>query len=232
MSSMKIAVIGGGWITTSGFGCLKDDKDFSMPSQGTLPELRREHVLTKSVKHWRRLDNYCKAGLIASSLALKDVDLHAEKDLEKTAIIVSTVTGSAEVDRKYFNTVLPEAGLQASPNLFAYTLPYCMLGEVSIRYGFAGPAMVVSQTTPDMMNGVIAGVKFLSYGLCEQVIAGYCNIDENMNMVATECKPGAVFLVMRKTKEQSDLTFNGQDLLYDGSEILDIVDLMSKITEK
>lgn len=232
MNSMNIAVIGGGWITASGFGSLEDGKDFSMPSQGTLPELRRELVLTKSGKHWRRLDSYCKAGLITASLALKDTDLYASKNLEKTAIIVSTATGSAEVDRRYFDTVLPQEGLLASPNLFAYTLPSCMLGEVSIHYGFTGPAMVISQTTPDMMNGIIGGVKFLSYGLCDQVIAGYCNIDDNMDMVDTECKPGAVFLVMQKTKERSPLAFNGQDLLYNGCDILDIVDLMNKIIKK
>jgi 3-oxoacyl-[acyl-carrier-protein] synthase II len=229
---MNIAVVGAGWITASGFGSLADGQEFSMPSQGALPELQRELASDQPCKHWRRLDDYCKAGLITASLALKDVDTIAPKDPEKTAVIVSSATGSAQVDRNYFNTVLPQEGLLASPNLFAYTLPSCMLGEVSIYYGFTGPAMVINQTTPDMMNGIIGGIKFLSYGLCEQVVAGYCNIDDNMGLVETECKPGVVFLVIQKTNERSSLTLNGQNLLYDDCGIVDIVDLMGKITGK
>lgn len=225
MSNMNIAVMGGAWITASGIGCISDGKDFSM-HQGALPKLRRALLTTSPDQRWGRLDNYSKAGLITTSLALKDAGIDTV-DVHKTiAIVVSTVTGSADVDNKYFQTVLPEMGLLASPNLFAYTLPNCMLGEVSIRYGFTGPAMVLSQTTSDMMNGIVGGIKLLHYGLCERVVAGYCNIEAGMDSIDTECKPGAVFLVMQKTEENSPLAFNNSRLLYNGSEISNLVDLM------
>ena len=225
MSNMNIAVMGGAWITASGIGCMSDSKDFSMP-EGTLPELRRELLTTSPDQRWGRLDNYSKAGLIAASLALKDAGVDTVDIHKTTAIVVSTVTGSADVDNKYFHTVVPQLGLLASPNLFAYTLPNCMLGEVSIRYGFTGPAMVLSQTTSDMMNGIVGGIKLLHYGLCERVVAGYCNIEAGMDSVDTECNPGAVFLVMQKTKKNSLLVFNNSELLYNGSEISNLVDLM------
>lgn len=228
MSTVNIAVMGGGWITASGIGCMSNSESFSMP-EGTLPELRRELLTTKPDQRWGRLDNYSKAGLITASLALKDAGIDAIEAHKTTAIIVSTVTGSADVDRKYFHTVVPQMGLLASPNLFAYTLPNCMLGEISIRYGFTGPAMVLSQAAPDMTNGIIGGVKFLHYGLCERVIAGYCNIEASMDSVDTECKPGAVFLVMQKTNKKSLLTFNGCELLCNGSKISDLVNLMGEL---
>jgi 3-oxoacyl-[acyl-carrier-protein] synthase II len=225
MSNMNIAVMGSAWITASGISCMSDSKDFSMP-EGTLPELRRELLTTSPDQRWGRLDNYSKAGLITASLALKDAGIDTVDIHKTTAIVVSTVTGCADVDNKYFHTVLPQEGLLASPNLFAYTLPNCMLGEVSIRYGFNGPAMVLSQTKSDMMNGIVGGIKLLHYGLCERVVAGYCNIEAGMDSVDTECKPGAVFLVMQKTKNNSLLVYNNSELLYNGSEISNLVDLM------
>ena len=49
------------------------------------------------------------------------------------------------------------------------------------------------------------------------------------DMIDTECKPGAVFLVMQKTSKTSPLVFNGTALLYNGSEISGIVDLMQEL---
>jgi 3-oxoacyl-[acyl-carrier-protein] synthase II len=229
MNQINIEVIGGAWITASGIGCISDNQSFSMP-QDALPELRRQLLTTTSDQRWGRLDNYSKAGLIGASIALKDAGIDTADAPETTGLIVSTVTGSAQVDHKYFHTVVPEDGLFSSPNLFAYTLPNCMLGEVSIRYGFTGPALVLSQQSPDMMNGITGGIKFLNYGLCEQVVAGYCNIE--VDMIDTECKPGVVFLVMQKTSKISPLVYNGTELLYNGSEISGIVDLMQKLINK
>ena len=212
MSNINIAVMGGAWITASGIGCMSDSKDFSMP-EGTLPELRRELFTTSPDQRWGRLDNYSKAGLITASLALKDAGIDTVDAHKTTAIVVSTVTGSADVDNKYFHTVLPQMGLLASPNLFAYTLPNCMLGEVSIRYGFTGPAMVLSQTTSDMMNGIVGGVKLLHYGLCERVVAGYCNIEAGMDSVAKDRKPSAVFSVLQNTKKNSLLVFHHSNIV-------------------
>ncbi len=226
MNGINIEVMGGGWVTASGIGCMSENEGFSMP-QGALPELRRQLLTTKSDQRWGRLDNYSKAGLIGASIALKDAGIDTTGSPEITGLVVSTVTGSAQVDHKYFHTVVPQEGLFSSPNLFAYTLPNCMLGEVSIRYGFTGPALVLSQRSPDMMNGIVGAVKFLNYGLCERVVAGYCNIE--VDMIDTKCKPGAVFLVMQKTSKTSPLFFNGTELLYNGSEISGIVDLMQEL---
>lgn len=226
MNGINIDVMGGGWITVSGIGCISDNQGFSM-SQGALPKLRRQLLTTNPDQRWGRLDNYSKAGLIAASIALKDAGIDTTGSPEITGLVVSTVTGSAEVDHKYFHTVVPEDGLFSSPNLFAYTLPSCMLGEVSIRYGFTGPALVLSQKSPGMMNGIVGAVKFLNYGLCERVVGGYCNIE--VDMIDTECKPGVVFLVMQKAREISPLVFNGTALLYNGSEISGIADLMQEL---
>jgi hypothetical protein len=106
-----------------------------------------------------------------------------------------------------------------------------MLGEISIRYGLTGPTMVVSQTTGDMMSGILAGAKLISYGLCEGVVAGYCNTEAYINYIDTSCKPGAVFLILQKTEQKSPLTFNGSDLVYKGRVLSGLIDLMRQLTQ-
>jgi 3-oxoacyl-[acyl-carrier-protein] synthase II len=158
MSLLNITVVGGAWITASGIGCMNAGDDFSMPKD-VLPELRRELLSSKPEERWGRLDYYSKAGLVAASLALKDTGLDPQEIPTSTAVIASTVSGSIVVDHEYFRTVVSQNGLLASPNLFAYTLPNCMLGEISIRYGLTGPTMVISQTTSDMINALMACAK-------------------------------------------------------------------------
>ena len=201
MSLLNVAVVGGAWITASGIGCINGGDEFSMP-EGVLPKLRRELLSSKPEERWGRLDYFSKAGLVAASLALKDAGLDSRISAS-TAVIASTVSGSVDVDHAYFRSVVPQGGLLASPNLFAYTLPNCMLGEISIRYGLIGPTMVVSQTTPDMMSGILAGAKLISYGLCEGVIAGYCNTEACINFIDTSCKPGAVFWYYRRPSRRA-----------------------------
>lgn len=229
MSSLNVAVAGGAWITAAGIGCINGGDEFSMP-EGVLPKLKRELLSSKPEERWGRLDYYSKAGLVAASLALKDAGM-VSRISKSTAVIASTVSGSVDVDHAYFRSVLPQDGLLASPNLFAYTLPNCMLGEISIRYGLTGPTMVVSQTTPDMLSGILAGVKLISYGLCEGVIAGYCNTEACTNYIDTSCKPGAVFLVLQKAKEKRHLAFNGSNLTFNSRELPGLIDLMRELTQ-
>ena len=229
MNVLNVAVAGGAWVTASGIGCMNGGDGFRM-SDGVLPELRRELLSSGPEQRWGRLDYFSKAGLVAASLALRDAGLSPHEVPASTAVIASTAGGSVDVDHEYFRTVVPQSGLLASPNLFAYTLPSCMLGEISIRYGITGPAMVVSQTTPDMMTGIVSGAKLISYGLCERVIAGYCDTEAGIRCVETLCKPGAVFLILEKAEEKSPLALRGSELTYNGRVLRDLTDLMGELT--
>lgn len=229
MSQIYIDIAGGGWVTASGTGQINNGDGFSMP-EGPLVPLRREMCSSAPDPRWGRLDRYSKAGLIGASLAIKDAGLASGAEPTETAIIVSTFNGSIEVDHKYYETVLPQGGLLASPNLFAYTLPNCMLGEIAIRYGFTGPAMVVSQPTADMLNGVLFGAQCLYSGLSKKVVAGYCNVECGLDPINTGFRPGAVFLVMREAAEPSSLAYDGINLLYQGNVITNLFEWIEIIT--
>ena len=221
MNRIYIHIAGGGWITASGVGQINKGDSFFMP-EDPLPSLRRDLCSLEPDPRWGRLDRYSKAGLIGASLAIKDAGLDTGAEPTETAIIASTFNGSMEVDHKYYETVLPQEGLLASPNLFAYTLPNCMLGEIAIRYGFTGPAMVVSQLTDDLLNGILYGAQCLYTGLSKQVVAGYCNVECGLDQINTRFRPGAVFFVMQKAMEQSPLAFDGMNLLYQDNTITNL----------
>ena len=229
MSQIYIDMIGGGWVTASGTGQINNGDSFSVP-KGPLGPLRREMCSSAPDPRWGRLDRYSKAGLIGASLAIKDAGLDSNAESTETAIIVSTFNGSIEVDYKYYETVLPQDGLLASPNLFAYTLPNCMLGEIAIRYRFTGPAMVVSQPAADMLKGVLFGAQCLCSGLSKQVVAGYCNVEHGLDSINTGFRPGAVFLVMRKATGKSSLAYDGTNLLYQGNVITNLFEWIELIT--
>ncbi len=229
MSRIYIDIIGGGWVTALGTGRINNGDSFSMP-EGPLVPLRREMCSSAPDPRWGRLDRYSKAGLIAASLAIKDAGLDNGTGPTETAIIVSTFNGSIEVDYKYYETVLPQAGLLASPNLFAYTLPNCMLGEIAIRYGFTGPAMVVSQLAADMLKGVLFGSQCLYSGLSKQVLAGYCNVEHGLDPINTGFRPGAIFLVMQKATGKSSLAYDGTNLLYQDTVIKNLFEWIEIIT--
>ncbi len=229
MNPIYIDIIGGGWVTASGTGQINNGDRFSMP-EGPLGPLRREMCSSAPDPRWGRLDRYSKAGLIGASLAIQDAGLDSGAEPSETAIIVSTFNGSIEVDYKYYETVLPQDGLLASPNLFAYTLPNCMLGEIAIRYRFTGPAMVVSQPAADMLNGVLFGAQCLYSGLSKQVLAGYCNVECGLDPTHTGFRPGAVFLVMQKATGKSSLAYDGKQLLYRDKPITNLLEWIETIT--
>ena len=118
-----------------------------------------------------------------------------------------------------------EDGLFSSPNLFAYTLPNCMLGEVAINGKFTGGNFVVSQETPDMLAGIHAAVEMIGCGLFEQVLAGYCNT------AGTQAMPGAVFIAIKKSEGETSLSYDGNSLMYNHMKISGIEELINRIAE-
>ena len=124
MSLLNVNVSGGAWITASGIGCLYSGDKFSMP-EGILPKLSRKLLSSKPEERWGRLDYYSKAGLVAASLALKDAGLDS-RESGTTAVIASTVSGSFDVDHKYYETVIPQGdGQLKAPGAGVASLCLC-----------------------------------------------------------------------------------------------------------
>ena len=168
---MSASIKGAGWITAGGYGMSNSAEVFDMPD-GKLPRLPREDFFDQPDQRFARMDGYSKLGVAAFSLAMKDAGWDKDARCSSIGAVASTDGGSFNADREYFQTVIPQDGLLSSPNLFAYTLPNCMLGEVSIRFGIGGPCIVMEKSDASRLAGIVAGVEMLHYGLCDTVVAG------------------------------------------------------------
>jgi hypothetical protein len=84
-----------------------------------------------------RLDRATLSALVAASLLL-------ERGAHPAALFVAVEDGSASADRAFWATARIRGGADASPTLFAATLPSAVAGELAMTFGLRGPCVVTS----------------------------------------------------------------------------------------
>lgn len=226
---MHCQVRGMGWVTPPGYGQGSGDAAFAM-GPGALPKLEQRLLFGESFPRFGRLDAYSRAGLAAIALALKDANLDVWTEKRPVGVVASTETGCLETDLQYFQTVLTDAGRFASPNLFAYTLPNCMLGEAAIRFGLTGPAFVVQERSNDFLSGLKAGLGTLALGLCATVVAGVCNAPPPPLDLPFRSFPGAFFAVIERDPA-GPLTLREDTLMWDETPVLSLESLVNTVRQ-
>lgn len=199
MSDLRAAVMGIGWVTSTGLGQGRSDAPFSW-HPGELPTLRRQDLFPEPDLRFGRLDKFSRLGLAGIVLALRDAGLEAWQQKRPFGLLASSRYGCLTTDLAYFETVLPSGGSLPSPQLFAYTLPNCFLGEAAIRCGLTGPASVLS---PEICHGTAAlevALEMLQWGEVPVVVAGYCDLPLPLPVaLATDnVPPGAIFFVLAR----------------------------------
>jgi len=217
------------WITTGGIGVASNGAAMEM-SDGELPTLNREMVSDEPDQRWGRLDIYSKLGLVAATKAIRDCGFDRKKFPGQTGIFIATADSCIDADHNYYQSVIPEDGLLASPNLFAYTLPNCLAGEIALRYQITGPALIVSQYEPQMLNGLKKGLEFMQYNLCDNALAGYCNVNRVSSPVVYGCKPGAVFFVLKKIFKNKGWAFHNDIIQYREQPVDNLVSMVQYAT--
>jgi len=128
---MKVTITGVGWLNSTGTGQGRQAVFRPGSSDGQL-KLSSKGIFDKPVPRYGRMDEYSRLGLMAVALALKDAELDQWTEMRNIAVIASTVYGCLQTDAEYYDTVRPQGGRLASPNLFAYTLSNTFLGEATI----------------------------------------------------------------------------------------------------
>lgn len=198
---MTAQVLGIGWVTVSGPGRGKDEGDFSL-SPGELPPLKRKDIFADPYNRFGRLDDFSRLGLSGVALALQDAGLDQWEEKRDIGVIASTRFGCLPTDIAYFDTVIPDDGALASPNLFAYTLSNCFLGEAAIRFGLTGTGFVINEDDPNRMGGLRMALDSLECGECKTIVAGFCDLPAPAELRINEAAPpGAVFLVLEKVSK-------------------------------
>jgi 3-oxoacyl-[acyl-carrier-protein] synthase II len=224
---VKVDIKGIGWVTPSGLGNGRPGETFRLEA-GTLPALRSRMFLDVAHPRFGRFDSYAKAGFGAIALALKAAGLDRWTHKRAIGLVAGTRCGCQEADLAYFATVASDGGALASPNLFAYTLPSTMLGEASIQFGLTGPGFVVDDS-PGHLAGVHAALDLIQWGLCQTVVAGWCDVDSKIVRTGPEGPSGAVFFVLAEGSEAASWQWDGRDLTRGTKTAAGLVELAREV---
>jgi len=195
-------ITGIGWVNATNKGCGRDHGRFEM-IPGELPEIKRSEVFSEPDPHFGRLDQYSRLGIAAIAFAMKDAGLDRGAARRPIGVIASTVHGCLATDIDYFDTVLPDGGSLASPNLFAYTLPNSYLGEAAIKFGLTGPSFTICDPSASNLWCIRFAIMGMANGQFEKVLGGMCDVGTlPPYSEADETPGGALFLVIEKTAKR------------------------------
>ena len=227
---MKLEIRGVGWVMPAGIGGSQSGAAFQFGS-GALPRLRSKLFLDAAHPRYGRFDLYAKAGFGAIAMALRSAGMERWEQKRPIGLVVGTQRGCLENDVAYFKTAVPEGGALASPNLFAYTLPTSMLGEASIQFGLTGPSFVVDSTRPGQLDGVHMALDMLHWGLCETIVAGWCDVNSTILDRSSNDPCGAVFVVLSRNSVKATWQWDEKQLMYQNTPIDDIERLVHVVLE-
>jgi 3-oxoacyl-[acyl-carrier-protein] synthase II len=212
-------------------GCGRDNNRFELKA-GKLPDITRKDAFDAPYPHFGRLDRYSRLGLSAIAFALKDAGLYRWTHPRPISIIASTIHGCLDTDLNYYDTVIPEDGRLASPNLFAYTLPNSYLGEAAIRFGLTGASYVISGSTRSELRCLRMALAGMAGGQFDKALGGRCDLGH--------CSPysesgrtagGALFYVIEKKTINACTVYgdvdidNRGELFFNGTEVEDLATL-------
>jgi 3-oxoacyl-[acyl-carrier-protein] synthase II len=210
-------ISGIGWVTSTGMGCGKDHSAFDMSSI-PLPPIERKSVFDRPDKNFGRMDEFSRLGLAAVTFALRDAGLEHWESKRNIGIIAATGYGCLWTDIDYYKTVIPKGGILASPNLFAYTLPNCFLGEAAIRFGLTGDSYVINVSSISDLTCLRLALNSLAIGETDKIVCGFCDLGRPAQLEGQDTTtPGALFLVIENQIAPNRRRYGQLDLAEDGS---------------
>lgn len=225
---MKAFITGIGGVTATDMGCGRDNKRFELKA-GKLPNISRRDAFDTPYPKFRRLDKYSRLGLSAIAFALKDAGLDRWTDPRPIGIIASTVHGCLDTDINYYDTVIPEDGCLASPNMFAYTLSNIYLGEAAIRFGLTGAGYVISESTQSELWCLRMALTGMAGGQFDKALGGRCDLGHCPPYSEPERTAGGALFFVIEQKPSNACTVYGNvvidsrgELFFNGTGVKDL----------
>ncbi len=192
---MKGWINGIGWVTPAGCGCGRDAAQQPLCS-GPLEIPRRKQVFPKADMRFGRLDEFSRIGLAAITFCLRDAGIEEWDEKRSIGIIAASRFGCLQTDLAYLDTLIPDQGKLASPNLFAYTLANCFLGEAALRFGLTGETLVFNYTDPTVLSSLCYALEELEWSDQQALVAGICDLPAAV--AGPHETPGSLFVLLGK----------------------------------
>jgi 3-oxoacyl-[acyl-carrier-protein] synthase II len=213
---MTAVITGIGWVTAAGPGCGSQRHPYAL-TPGPFPAVTRKQVFAEPNQRFGRQSEYSKVGLAAIAFALRDAGLESWTAKRPVGMIAASRLGCLATDMAYFDTVIPDGGALASPNLFAYTLSTCFLGEAAIQFGLTGSALVINETAPGGLTCLRMALESLAWEECGTMLAGICDLPPPAVAPAVAPVAGAVFMVLERGRQRPEAGYGTLELAADGT---------------
>lgn len=224
---MKAWINGIGWSTPAGCGMGRDGGAQPM-CPGVLAIPARKQVFEQADMRFGRLDAFSRVGLAALAFCLRDAGQEVWHEKRAIGVIAASRYGCLATDLAYLQTMLPDNGKLASPNLFAYTLPNCFLGEAALRFGLAGNCLVLNRADASRLEVVRYALEELAWSEQPAVLTGVCDLAAPSGQ--EDDLPGAVFLYLDRSpgadRCYGQLELQAEQLSLDGLPVVDLRGLL------
>ncbi len=221
---MKGWINGIGWVTAAGCNGGRNTDQQPLCS-GNLEIPKSKQVLEKPDMRFGRLDEFSRIGLGALAFCLRDAGEEAWSEKRPIGIVAASRYGCLQTDIAYLQSMLPEHGKLASPNLFAYTLSNSFLGEAALRFGLAGTTLVLNQADE---TGGLAAVRYaledLSWSEQPAILTGICDLAPPAELSSEGGYPGGLFMLVGRepsidVASYGEIELRGDEIFFADSKV-------------
>lgn len=125
-----------------------------------------------------KMDNLCKAGIVAAEMLLKDIDFDRLQVKDNWAIILMNSASSLDDDRRYQQTIASTDNYYPSPAIFVYTLANIVTGEIAIRHKIGGESsFYIFKSYSEKQMSELIKQAFLTHPTLTHIICGWVEVD-------------------------------------------------------
>ena len=228
---MRAWINGLGWVTPAGQGQGRQSQEMPL-RRGDLEIPTRKQVFAQIDRRFGRLDDFSRIGLAALAFCLRDGNAEEWQDKRSLGVVAASRYGCLQTDLAYLETMLPVQGKLASPNLFAYTLPNCFLGEAALRFGLTGNSMILNRRDPSRLESIKTGLTELAWSDQCGTLAGIVDLSAPSECRAVDDSPGSLFLLLEKEQRRDSESYGYLEIregqLYFNGQVVDsLVELIT-----
>jgi hypothetical protein len=198
----KVAIKAGAKVTPNGLEIL--DKEFRLWTDIGIQEGFKEGIpIAKGfIKSKKNYDPLSRLSMICASLLMDNYD---KKVIE--GISLGSFGGCLLTDMHYLETAIPEAGKNASPNLFRCVVPSIPIGEICIAFGIKGANTFITAGEVSGLTAIVQGAEWIAHGILSNCMVGGMDIDcvEIREMLCSEKKNSfnstAYFFILERAEQ-------------------------------
>ena len=218
-----------GWVASRGCGHGRTAAELPVwNSSLTFPS--RKDLFNQVDLRFGRLDGFSRTGLAGITMCLRDADLEQWQVKRPVGTIAVTSGGCLQTDLDYLATMVVDGGKLASPNLFAYTLPNCFLGEAALRFGLTGNSLILHQSGGRQLDVLARALEELTWNDCDGMLAGFCEVPV-AGLPAPLSGYGSLFVLLGREPGTASGTYgklelDGEQLTFNDRPVADFADLV------